>query len=106
MSAFTPNIDTTLRARILQRIWNEYTFSKEEMEAILTNPELGENKIRLLTAIIKSCSWYQLRTILTPSEQKDALSEAVLSRLWPETLQNRYRYAASVLFPTTLSASR
>ena len=56
------------------------------MEAILANPELGENKIRLLAAIIKSCSWYQLRTILTPDDQKDALSEAVLSRLWPKTL--------------------
>jgi len=89
------NINHALRAKILQRVWNEYRYSKSELEEILQNNELDNPKIRLLVALIKSCTWYQLRAILSPTELEAALSETVLLQLWPASVQDRYRYAAT-----------
>jgi len=97
-------IDQNLREKILKRIWNEYNYTKPELEAILSRPELDEEKIRLFSSIIKSCSWYQLRSILKQNEIDEALSEPVLSILWPQTLQSRYRYASEVLYKSALSS--
>jgi hypothetical protein len=98
-------LDYELRSKILQRIWNEYTYSKSDLEAILSQDELDDTKVRLLVSIIKSSSWYQLRAILNPSELNAALSEIVISRLWPKSLQNRYRYAAGVLRKNALPSA-
>jgi len=98
-------IDENLREKILKRVWNEYNYSKPDLESILSGQRLSEEKIRLFSSIIKSCSWYQLRSILKPKEMEEALSEPVLSILWPQTLQSRYRYASNILFRTTVSAT-
>ena len=100
------NINHELRAKILQRVWNEYRYSKSELEEFLQKSDLDTTKIRLLVALIKSCSWYQLRDILSASELEAALSEPVLSQLWPASIQDRYRYAATVLRKHSLSTSR
>jgi hypothetical protein len=100
------NINLELRAKILQRVWNEYRYSKSELEQILQKSDLDTTKIRLMVALIKSCSWYQLRAILSPAELEDALSETVLSQLWPASIQDRYRYAATVLRKHSLSSTR
>jgi hypothetical protein len=92
-------INSELRTKILQRVRNEYTFSKEELELILSQSELNDEKINLLVSLVKSCSWYQLRAILSPKELADVLKEQVINRLWPASLKSRYQYAAALLLP-------
>ena len=92
-------INSELRSKILYKLRNEYTYSKEDLELILAQSELDNEKINLLVSLIKSCSWYQLRAILSPEELGDVLKEQVINRLWPASLKSRYQYAAGLLLP-------
>lgn len=94
-----------LRKQMLNRVWNEYRYSKNELEDILASAELSEQKTRLLLALMKSCSWYQLLSILTEKELQQALSRQVVSKLWPKSIQKRYLHAARILYPETVSAA-
>jgi hypothetical protein len=66
MFALSHNPD--LRKQMLKMGWNEYRYTKNELEDILTSAELSEAKTRLLLALMKSCSWYELLSILTEKE--------------------------------------
>lgn len=98
-------LNRALREEILQRVWNEYTLPKSQLEDLLTQTGVSESKANLLRAILKSCSWYQLIAILSKDELRVALSDDVISKLWPKSLQKRFKYAASLLFPDTISTS-
>ena len=103
MIALPHNAD--LRKQILNRVWNEYHFAKSDLDQILQSEELSETKIRLLLAVMKSCSWYQLISILSEKELQQALSKQVISRLWPKSIQKRFYHAARLLYPATISAA-
>jgi len=90
---------------MLNRVWNEYSYSKNELEDILASEEISEQKTRLILALMKSCSWYQLLSILTEKELQEALSKRVVSKLWPKSIQKRFQHAARILYPETLSAA-
>jgi hypothetical protein len=92
-----------LRKQILHRVWNEYRYAKNELEDLLASEELSEQKIRLYVVLMKSCSWYQLLSVLTEKELQQALNTKVITKLWPKSLQKRFQHAARLLYPETIS---
>ena len=75
---FTLSHNPDLRKQMLKRVWNEYRYTKNELKDILASAELSEAKTRLLLALMKSCFWYELLSILTEMELQQALSTQVV----------------------------
>ncbi|MFH1039289.1 MAG: hypothetical protein V1789_11545 [PVC group bacterium] len=56
------------------------------------------DRINLYRRLLMTYDWYTLLELIPPGRLREALSEPVLARLYPESLKDRYLYARSVLF--------
>jgi hypothetical protein len=73
-----------------------------EQIARLLRGEIGQvgniDRISLYRRLLMTYDWYTLLALIPPDRLREALSEAVLDRLYPASLKNRYLYARSILF--------
>jgi hypothetical protein len=77
----------------------DYNVSEEDIIKII---ELGEwnglSRKNLLSRVLKSCRWYEIKKILSPKLLKEALSEDVLKTLFPKSLYHKYKYVRKLLY--------
>lgn len=77
----------------------DYHVSEEDIIKII---ELGEwnglSRKNLLSRVLKSCRWYEIKKILSPELLKEALSEDVIKTLFPKSLSDKYNYVGRLLY--------
>ena len=56
------------------------------------------DRISLYRRLLMTYDWYTLLALIPADRLREALSDAVLDRLYPASLKNRYIYARSILF--------
>ena len=56
------------------------------------------DRVSLYRRLLMTYDWYTLLSLIPPERLQEALSDAVLERLYPSSLKDRYFYARSVLF--------
>ena len=52
----------------------------------------------LFRCLLATYDWYTLLAMIPPDRLHEALSDAVLDRLYPKSLKERYRYARRILY--------
>ena len=52
----------------------------------------------LFRRLLATYDWYTLLAMIPPDRLHEALSDAVLDRLYPKSLKERYRYARRILY--------
>lgn len=55
------------------------------------------DKTNLYCRLLTTYDWYTLMKLIPASKIKEALSDAVINRLYPKDLRNRFLYAREVL---------
>lgn len=77
----------------------DYHVSDEDIIKII---ELGEwnglSRKNLLSRVLKSRRWYEIKKILSPEFLKEALSEDVIKTLFPKSLAEKYNYVGRLLY--------
>jgi len=77
----------------------DYHVSEEDIIKII---ELGEwnglSRKNLLSRVLKSRRWYEIKKILSPELLKEALSEDVIKALYPKSLSDKYNYVRRLLY--------
>jgi hypothetical protein len=85
--------------KFFKSLYWEYQISYED---IITIIELGEcngfTRKNLLSRVLKSRRWYEIKKILTPELLKEALSDDVLKTLFPKSLSQQYYYVRKLLY--------
>ena len=56
------------------------------------------DRISLYRRLLMTYDWYTLLALIPPDRLREALSDAVLDRLYPVSIKNRYIYARNILF--------
>ena len=77
----------------------DYQVSEKDIIQII---ELGEwnglSRKNLLSRVLKSRRWYEIKKILSPELLKEALSEDVVKTLFPKSLSHKYNYVRRLLY--------
>jgi hypothetical protein len=85
--------------KFFKSLYWEYQISDEDIIAII---ELGEcngfTRKNLLSRVLKSRRWYEIKKILTPGLLKEALSDEVIKTLFPKSLSHKYYYVRKLLY--------
>ena len=89
---------TEERRALFKRIMWDYTYTPQEVEAIVQSVGLGKEKIMIYRKILMSERWYNIIKILSSEELKEALQEEVLKTIWIESLRKLYRNARRILY--------
>jgi hypothetical protein len=89
---------TEARRELFKRIIWDYTYTPEEVEAIIQNEGMANEKVMMYRKILMSERWYNIMRILTPTELQQALQEEVIKTIWIKYLQEKYRNARRLLF--------
>lgn len=90
-----------IKTRKLTQLFWEYELSEQELQDCLNKNDLSEPlTVSLYRRILLSTpDWYDVLGSLTPEQLRTALSEKVISTIHSKALQERFRFAASRLFP-------
>ena len=84
---------------LFKTLYWDYQISEEN---IITIIELGEcnglTRKNLLSRVLKSRRWYEIKKILPPELLEEALSEDVLKTLFPKSLFRKYNYVKKILY--------
>jgi len=56
------------------------------------------DRVNLFRRLLTTYDWYTLLAMIPPDRLPEALSDAVLDRLYPKSLKERYRYARRILY--------
>lgn len=92
-------MNDTETIKFFKSLYWEYRISDED---IITIIELGEcnglTRKNLLSRVLKSRRWYEIKKILTPELLKEALSDDVLKTLFPKSLSHKYYYVRKLLY--------
>ena len=56
------------------------------------------DRANLFRCLLATYDWYTLLAMIPPDRLHEALSDAVLDRLCPKSLKERYRYARRILY--------
>lgn len=98
------------REKILSLIraafWDKTIDPEEIYQAILhhkASPHLDLTAI--YARLLQSWDWYLLRKIFSNQELLGILNDTVLTRIYPEDLREKYRYARKLLSSTIIPAS-
>ncbi len=85
----------------LTRLFWDYQLSEQELRDCLAKNDPNDSlTISLYNRILLSTpNWYDILRMLSPEQLRTALSEKVISTIHSKALQQRYRFAASRLFP-------
>lgn len=88
-------MDTSLFKKIL---W-DYQFTDEEIVKIYNGEVMigGMSEHKLKARLLNSYSWYTLIQELGFEEAKKLMQPEIIQYLYPKSLQQNYRYAASLL---------
>ncbi|TAF93145.1 MAG: hypothetical protein EAZ32_18670 [Cytophagia bacterium] len=89
---------TEARRELFKRIIWDYTYTPEEVEAIIQNEGMANEKVMMYRKILMSERWYNIMRILTPTELQQALQEEVIKTIWIKYLQEKYRNVRRLLF--------
>ena len=90
-----------MKGRQLTQLFWEYLLSEEELQDCLNKNDLNNPlTVSLYNRILLSTpNWYDVLRLLSPEQLRSALSEKVISTIHSKALQERFRFAASRLFP-------
>ncbi len=85
------------REEILKRINWDTTLTVNDFEKILSGDSLNNKKF-IYHKLLKSVSWYNLKSILSEHELREILSPEILDRFHIPSMRENYLYARKVLF--------
>lgn len=90
-----------MKTRKLTQLFWEYELSEQDLQDCLNKNDLNEPlTVSLYRRILLSTpSWYDVLRLLSPEQLRTALSERVISTIHSKALQERFRFAASRMFP-------
>ena len=84
---------------LFKNLYWDYDVSEQDIIKII---ELGEwnglSRKNLLSRVLKSRRWYEIKKILSPELLKEALSEDVTKTLFPKSLSHKYNYVRRLLY--------
>jgi len=85
--------------KFYKSLYWEYQISDENIITIIESGECnGFTRKNLLSRVLKSRRWYEIKKILTPELLKEALSDDVLKTLFPKSLSHKYYYVRKLLY--------
>ena len=61
---------------------------------------------QFFSRLLMSCDWYTLLKLIPPKKLKLILNNAILDKLFPKSLKDKYTYARNVLSRQVISTSR
>ncbi|MBW2708389.1 MAG: hypothetical protein JRD04_03745 [Deltaproteobacteria bacterium] len=83
-----------------KNLYWDYQVSEGNIITIIESGECnGLTRKNLLSRVLKSRRWYEIKKNLSPELLKEALSEDVLNTLFPKSLSLRYNYVKKILYP-------
>jgi hypothetical protein len=85
------------REEVLKRINWDYTYTVEEINAILKGNDYRMKK-PFYIKLLKTFRWYVLKDVLTESEIAEMLSLDVINNLHINSLKEKYKYVREVLY--------
>ena len=86
--------------------WDKTIDSEKIYEAIVHHKALSHLDLTAVYArLLQSWDWYLLRKIFSDRELLGILNDTVLTRIYPEDLREKYRYARKLLSSTAIPAS-
>ncbi len=97
---------TEERRELFKKIIWDYTYTPEQVETIIQNEGMANEKIMMYRKILMSERWYNIMKILTNEELREALSNDVIKTIWVKSLKTKYYHAQQILFRTTLPTAR
>ncbi|MBX2895262.1 MAG: hypothetical protein KF763_07460 [Cyclobacteriaceae bacterium] len=93
------------REDVLSMINWEYTYTVEEIDAILKGTD-HQKKKSFYIKLLKSFRWYDLKDVLTETELEEMLSPEVINNLHVTSLKEKYAYVRQVLYGKALPTTR
>ena len=85
--------------KFFKSLYWEYQISDENIITIIESGEChGFTRKNLLSRVLKSRRWYEIKKILTPELLKEALSDEVIKTLFPKSLSHKYYYVRKLLY--------
>jgi hypothetical protein len=85
------------REEVLRKINWDYTYTVEEINAILKSDNFSMKK-PFYIKLLKSFRWYVLRSVLSEKEIIEMLSPEVINNLHIASLKKKYNYVREVLY--------
>jgi len=84
----------------LKNYFWDYSFTEEELQDLLSGKEnsIVHLKIEdLYVRILKSARWYDAIEIIGKENIKNALSEKVIKKIYPNSLRHKFEIAGRIL---------
>jgi hypothetical protein len=78
--------------------WDYYVSEEDIIKIIELGEWKGLSRKSLLSRVLKSCRWYDIKKILSPELLKEALSEDIIKTLFPRSLSDKYKYVGRLLY--------
>lgn len=88
-------MDNQQRHKILESVMWDYSISAKEMDDLLDGKidKAGHfTREKLFSRILTGLPWYTIIQILPVETVKEMLTDEVISSLWPQSVQNQYKY--------------
>ncbi|MBY0435133.1 MAG: hypothetical protein K2U26_13580 [Cyclobacteriaceae bacterium] len=85
------------REEVLKKINWDYTYTVEEINAILRGDDFRMKK-PFYIKLLKSFRWYVLKDVLSKGEIEEMLSPDVINNLHIPSLKEKYKYVRQVLY--------
>ncbi|MFN7261689.1 MAG: hypothetical protein ACK5TU_17470 [Cyclobacteriaceae bacterium] len=85
------------REEVLRKINWDYTYTVEEINAILKGTD-DRMKKPFYIKLLKTFRWYILKEVLSELEIKEMLSPDVINNLHVNSLKEKYHYVRQVLY--------
>lgn len=86
----------TLRQhKALKAVMWDYNISEQEIENLISGKNINAGHYTLETLFIKMASglpWFTIVDIFGPEKIKELLTDDVIRRIWPKSVQKRYMY--------------
>lgn len=92
---------TDEKKQTLKKIFWDYNFSEAELRDILLGKisRAGHlDRIGLYSRLLSSLDWYRVLDLVGNNQLDGLLSDAVLNRIYPKSLQHKYVVAKRILF--------
>ena len=90
----------THRKNVLQSIMWDYDISPEEVDHLIDGTSAMAGHYNLGSLFIKMASglpWFTILEIFGPQKSKELLKEENLRKIWPKSVQEKYRYVSKRL---------
>lgn len=101
------NTDKELLKKVSNLFWELPPEIKEHyVEIILSDPKESLIDKSLFLKVLSGLDWFDLNKLLTNSELYDLLTDDLLNRIFPFSLQNYYKDAKRLLQKYSLSPTR